>query len=142
MNQVKHFAKTPMLKLFFHRFCFFLSGFVSQTFMNHRTARKGGGHSINSSLPLPTASQTLRHQQGDYCRELTSENSQQPDFSQEPLFSECKLLTTKLRGTYFLQKIVALKSFVVYKFTCADVNMLHWGNQKPFNIKDQRTSAN
>ena len=27
----------------------------------HRTAREGGGHSINSSLSLPTASQTLRH---------------------------------------------------------------------------------
>ena len=28
---------------------------------NHRTAEEGGGHFIKSSLPLPPASQTLRH---------------------------------------------------------------------------------
>ena len=42
-------------------FCFFYLGFLSRTFTNHRTAGKGGGHSINSSLPPPPASQTLRH---------------------------------------------------------------------------------
>ena len=40
---------------------FFYLGFVSRRFTNHRTAREEGGHSINSSLPLPPASQTLRH---------------------------------------------------------------------------------
>ena len=40
---------------------FFYLGFVSLTFTNHRTAREGGGHSINSSLPLPPALQTFRH---------------------------------------------------------------------------------
>ena len=39
---------------------FFYLGFVSRTFTNHRTAREGGGYSINSSLPLPPASQALR----------------------------------------------------------------------------------
>ena len=39
---------------------------------NDRTAGEGRGHFFNSSLPLPPASQTLRHYPGDYCRELTS----------------------------------------------------------------------
>ena len=34
--------------------------FVSRTFTNHRITTEGGGHSINSSLPLPSASKTLR----------------------------------------------------------------------------------
>ena len=40
---------------------FFLSGFLSRTFTIHRTAGEGGGYLFNSSLPLPPASQTLRH---------------------------------------------------------------------------------
>ena len=40
---------------------FFYLGFVSRKFTNHRIAGKGGGHFFNSSLPLPPASQTLRH---------------------------------------------------------------------------------
>ena len=40
---------------------FFYGGFLSRTFTNHRTSGEGGGHFINSSLPLPPASQTLRH---------------------------------------------------------------------------------
>ena len=47
-------------------------GYLSQPFTNHRTAGEGGGHFFISSLPLPPASQTLRHYPGDYCRELTS----------------------------------------------------------------------
>ena len=69
-------------------------GFLSRTFTNHRNAGERGGHFINSSLPLPTASQTLRHQLGNYCRELISGHSQQPDPNGEPLVSERKLLTT------------------------------------------------
>ena len=42
-------------------FCFFLSGFSFTKFTNHRTAEEGGGYFFNSSLPLPPASQTLRH---------------------------------------------------------------------------------
>ena len=55
---------------------FFYLGFLSRTFTNHRTAGEGGGHFLNSSLPLSSASQTLRHYPGDYCRELTSKSNQ------------------------------------------------------------------
>ena len=54
---------------------FFYLGFLSQTFMNHRTAGEGGGYLFNSPLPFPLASQTLGHWLGDYCRELTSAHS-------------------------------------------------------------------
>ena len=44
------------------RISFFCLGFLSQiTFTNHRTAGEEGGHIWNSSLPLPSPSQTLRH---------------------------------------------------------------------------------
>ena len=42
-------------------FFFFYLGFLSQTFTNYRTAGEGGEHFINSSLPLPPASQTLTY---------------------------------------------------------------------------------
>ena len=79
-------------------FFFFYLGFLSRTFTNHRAAGEGGGHFFNSSLPLPPASQAIRHWPGDYCRELTSARSQQPDSNREPLVSERKSLTTKLRA--------------------------------------------
>ena len=82
-------------------FFFFYLGFLSQTFTNHRTAGKGGGHLFSSSLPLPPASQTLRHQPGDYYTELTSTHSQQPDLNQEPLVCKCKSLTTKLHALIY-----------------------------------------
>ena len=56
--------------------------FLTQTFTNHRTVWEGGGHFFNSLLPLPPASQTLSHQSGDYCRELTPAQWQQPDWKQ------------------------------------------------------------
>ena len=60
-------------------FYLFYLGFLSQkTFTNHRTAGEGGGHFFNSSLPLPSASQTLRHWPDDYCRELTSAHRGEP----------------------------------------------------------------
>ena len=40
---------------------FFCLGFLSQPFTNHRTAGEGRRHFFNSSLPLPPASQTIRH---------------------------------------------------------------------------------
>ena len=40
---------------------FFYLVFLSQPFTNHRNAGEWGGHFFNSSLPLPPASQTLRH---------------------------------------------------------------------------------
>ena len=40
---------------------FFYLGFLSRTFMIHRTAGEGGGPLFNSSPPLPPAPQTFRH---------------------------------------------------------------------------------
>ena len=73
-------------------------GFLSRTFTIHRTAGEGGGYLFNSSLPLPPASQTLRHQPGDYCRELTSAHHQQPHSNRGPLVSKRKSLITKVRA--------------------------------------------
>ena len=41
--------------------CFFYLGFLSPAFTIHRTVGEGGDYFFNSSLPLPPASQTLRH---------------------------------------------------------------------------------
>ena len=40
---------------------YFYFSFLSQTFKNHRTAEEWGGPFLNSSLPLPSASQTCTH---------------------------------------------------------------------------------
>ena len=40
---------------------FFYVGFLSRTFTIPNAAGEGGGYLFNSSLPLPSASQTLRH---------------------------------------------------------------------------------
>ena len=67
--------------------------------------QQGKGEAIsNSSLPLPPSSQTLRHQQADYCRELTSAHIQQPDLNWEPEVSKHEPLTTKLHVYMFLFK--------------------------------------
>ena len=50
----------PQPFLFVCLFFFYLD-FLSRTFTNHWNAREVGGHLFNSSLPLPPASQTLRH---------------------------------------------------------------------------------
>ena len=65
---------TRCLEDVFFLFCFvFLSEiFFSRPFTNHRTAGEERGHFLNSSLPLRSASQTLRHQLDDYCKELIS----------------------------------------------------------------------
>ena len=48
--------------LYIYLFFFFVYlGFLSGTFTIHGTAGEGGGYLFNSSLPLPPASQTLRH---------------------------------------------------------------------------------
>ena len=84
--------------IYIYIYIYFYLGFLSRTFTIHRTAEEGGGYLFNSFLPLPPDSQTLRHQPGDYCRELTSAHSQQPDSNRELLVSERKSLTTKLRA--------------------------------------------
>ena len=98
IESVQEFKVKPFEQLFhFFFFFFFYLGFLSRTFTIQETAGEGGGYLFNSSLPFTPASQTLRHQPGVYCRELTSVHSQQPDSNQEPLISERKSLTTKLR---------------------------------------------
>ena len=93
------------------RLCFFFSfffylGFPSQPFTNHRAAGKGGRHFFNPSLPLPPASHTLRHQPGNYCRELTSAHRQHPDSNREPLVSEPKSLTNNLAFLHIFRELV------------------------------------
>ena len=83
-----HFSKYTIF------YIFFFWAFVSRTFTNHSTAGERGGHFFNSTLPLPPTSQTLRHQPGDYSRELTSAHSSKPDSNRESLVSERKSLTT------------------------------------------------
>ena len=51
-------------------YIFFYLGLLSETISNYKTAREGGGHFFNSSLPLPPASQT-----SDISRAITSESS-------------------------------------------------------------------
>ena len=86
-------------------YIFFLSGF-SFTYIQ------------DSSLPLPPASQTLRHQPGNYCIELTSAQSQLLDSNPEILVSERKPLTTKLRALYltFLKNILFPFRHVLFRF--------------------------
>ena len=50
------FPEKKLLHVFF-----FYPDFLIRTFRNHWIAGEGGGHFFNSSLPLPPASQTLRH---------------------------------------------------------------------------------
>ena len=52
--------------MFFFVFFFYL-GFLSRIFTIHGTAGEGGGYVFNSSLPLPPASQRLRHQPDEIC---------------------------------------------------------------------------
>ena len=94
-------------KLESHKRVFFIYlGFLSRTFTNHRTAGEGEGHFFNFSLPLPPASQTLRQLTEDYCRELTSTHSRQPDSNRVPLVSERKPITTKLRAHKYVKVII------------------------------------
>ena len=59
---------------------------------------KGKGISLTSHYHFRPLHRHLDIKPGDYCRELTSAYRQQPDSHGEPLVSECKSLTTKLRA--------------------------------------------
>ena len=83
----------------------FYLGFLSRTFTIYRTAGEGGGSFYDSCLPLPPASQTLRHQPSNYCRGLTSTHSQQ-SLELGPSVSERKLLTTELRTQKFANRSI------------------------------------
>ena len=64
------------------------------------TGQQGKGEGIYLT-PLYHLQPLHRHldiSRANYCRELTSAHSWQPDSSREPLFSERKSLTTKLRA--------------------------------------------
>ena len=64
-------------------YVFFYLGFLSRTFIIHRTPGEEEGYLFNSSPPLPLASQTVRHQRGDYCVKLSPVHSQQADSNQQ-----------------------------------------------------------
>ena len=72
-------------------------GFLSRTFTNHRTAGEGGGGHISLTLhyhfyPL--------HGHLDISRAIIAESSLQTGSNWDPLVSERKSLTTKLRVHY------------------------------------------
>ena len=93
--------ETISLKIFFFSIWVFFhehSRFTGQQ-------SKGGRYLFNSPLPFPPASETLRHQSGDYCRELASAHSQQPDSNREALVSVRKSLTTTLRALILISRI-------------------------------------
>ena len=93
---------------------FFLSGFCFTNIHESQDCKgRGGGHFINSSLPLPPALQILRHELGNYSRELTTAHSQQPDWYWEPLVSEPKSLTTKL----CTQTLDSASVFIFFSYT-------------------------
>ena len=58
INIIHDFRDSVPVHFFF--FFFFCLGFLSRTFTIHRTGGEGVGYLFNSSLPLPTASQTLK----------------------------------------------------------------------------------
>ena len=89
-----------------HFVVFFLSGFSFTTIHKSQDCRgRGRAFLFISSIPLPPASETLRHQPGDYSRALPSAHRQQPDSNQEPLVSKRKLLTTKLCALKLVQHL-------------------------------------
>ena len=79
------------------QYSFFYLDFISRTFTIHRAARDRGGHCFKSSLPLLPASLTLRHQSGNFCKELTYSHTGLSNSNREFLVSKRKSLTTKLR---------------------------------------------
>ena len=78
------------------RLFFFYVGFLSHTFTNHRTVGKEKGISFTPDYHLHPFHRHLDISWGDYCRELTSAHSHQPDSNRKPLVFKRKSLTTKL----------------------------------------------
>ena len=95
----------------FH-FFFYLS-FLCRPFTNHRTTAERGEPFFSSSLPLSPASETLRHQPGDYYREVTSAHRQQLDSSWQSLGSKRKSLSY----TPFIQLSYYKNNFQSEKFS-------------------------
>ena len=86
---------------------FFYLAFLSRTFIHESQGCRGRGRAFFKLLT--TTSLALGHYPGNYCRELTSAHSLQPDSNWESLVSERKSLTTKLRA---LKYKVLLKTTV------------------------------
>ena len=59
--------------------------FFSKISTIHRTSGEGGDYLLIFFQTLPSASQTLRHQLGYCCRELTSAHSWQPELHMKSL---------------------------------------------------------
>ena len=102
---------TNVILLYFRRTARFF--FIWVFFHEHSqyTEQQGKGEAVsNFSLPPLPASQTLRHQMGDYGRELTSAHSQDSELNREPVASDRELLTTKVNAYMFLFKQSTLMS--------------------------------
>ena len=84
--------------VFFLRFAFSFTNI-----QDSQDSRGRGSLLFDSSLPLPPASQIVRHQLGSYCKELTSVSSQQTDSNRESLIFERKSLSAKLRPHLFTE---------------------------------------
>ena len=97
-----------------HFLCFFFCmAFLSRIFTIHMTAG-GGGYLLISFLPLPPASQSLRHQLGYCWRELTSAHSWQPESNMEPFDT---------RFLEFTLSSLALASAVVWRMLITRVTL-------------------
>ena len=77
---------------------FFLSGFSFTNIHHLQDSRVKKRLSFKLLLTTSICSNNIRHQSVDYCSELISTHSKQPDSNREALISECKLVTIKLRA--------------------------------------------
>ena len=133
--------------------------FHSRTFSIHMAAEEGERYLFNSSLPFPPATQTLRHQPGDCCRELTSSHRQQSDSNREPYIYFCntyihiyciiyillKLLRKKENALIIHSAIETWKYAIIRKFIilslCPFSKISHPFDSEPatlLNLQDQR----
>ena len=76
-------------------------GFPSQTFTNYRTAGEERGHFFNCSLPFLPASQTLRHQPDNYCREIISAHTKSSVY-----FSHSRTFMNSARVCWIIKRTV------------------------------------
>ena len=76
------FLREPRLLCLCFIIIFIYLSFISQTFTILRTVGEEGDYLFNSYILIPTASQKLRYQSGNYCREFISALSHclDPDF--------------------------------------------------------------
>ena len=98
--------------LFYYYYYYFYLGFLSRTFTIRRTAGEGGDSLINSSLPLLPTSQTIRHEPGNYYRELTN------------------TINHSLKGSTFPDELKQSEVIPVYK----KLDHLHKENYRPVSL--------